>query len=100
MFIILGTLAKVSTLLSTVGLPNKPCSTVLGGLTLGIPLLPSIEAVSAEPSPQTKAPAPLFIWKSKLNPLPNIFSPIRPYSLACFIAFSSLFTAIGYSALT
>ena len=61
LLMITGTLASVSTLLRTVGSLKRPCSTVLGGLTLGIPLLPSIEAVRAEPSPQTNAPAPRFI---------------------------------------
>ena len=56
--IISGTFAYVSTLLSTVGFPKSPASTVRGGFTRGMPLSPSIEAVRALPSPQTKAPAP------------------------------------------
>ncbi len=46
---IIGTLAKVSTLLSTVGFAKSPCSTVRGGFTLGMPRFPSIDAVSALP---------------------------------------------------
>ena len=76
--IIGGTLAKVSTLLSTVGLPKSPCSTVLGGFPLGIPLFPSIEAVRALPSPHTKAPAPLLILISKLKFVPSMLSPKSP----------------------
>ena len=57
-----GTLAKVSTLLRTVGLAQRPCSTVRGGLTRGMPRLPSMEAVRALPSPQTNAPAPRLTW--------------------------------------
>ena len=51
-------LAKVSTLLRTVGCAHRPCSMVRGGLTRGMPRLPSMDAVRALPSPQTNAPAP------------------------------------------
>ena len=82
LFIIKGTLAKVSTLFKTVGLSNRPCSTVLGGLTLGIPRLPSIDAVNAEPSPHTKAPAPRLICNLKEKSVPRMLSPNRPHSSA------------------
>ena len=100
LLMISGTLAKVSTLLSTVGLSKRPCSTVRGGLTRGMPRLPSMEAVRALPSPQTNAPAPRFmcIWKEK--PLPRMSSPRSPSSSACAIAVRSRETAIGYSART
>ena len=95
-----GTFASVSTLLITVGQPNAPLSVGNGGRGFGIPLLPSIEPINAVSSPQTKAPAPFFIFNSRLNPLPRIFSPSKLFSLASFIAFSSLSIASGYSALT
>ena len=95
-----GTLAKVSTLFSTVGLSNSPCSTVRGGLTRGIPRLPSIEAVSALPSPQTKAPAPRLMWMRNEKPLPRMLSPSSPNSSACAMAVRRRETAIGYSART
>ena len=47
-----GTLASVSTLLTTVGLPNSPTSTGNGGLLRGSPRLPSIDSKSAVSSPQ------------------------------------------------
>ena len=95
-----GTFANVSTLLSTVGLSKRPCSTVRGGLTRGMPRLPSMEAVSALPSPQTKAPAPRLMCIRKEKPLPRMSPPSSPSSSACAIAVRSRETAIGYSART
>ncbi|MPN39609.1 hypothetical protein SDC9_187137 [bioreactor metagenome] len=95
-----GTLAKVSTLLSTVGLSNRPCSTVRGGFTRGMPRLPSMEAVSALPSPQTNAPAPRAMCSVKQNSVPRMLSPSSPSSSACAIARRSRLTASGYSART
>ena len=95
-----GTLAKVSTLLRMVGLAQRPCSTVRGGLVRGMPRLPSMEAVRALPSPQTKAPAPWFTWSRKSKPLPRIFSPRRPKSSALAMAVFRRLTARGYSART
>jgi hypothetical protein len=46
------TLTSVSTLLTTVGLPNSPTSTGNGGLLRGSPRLPSIDSKSAVSSPQ------------------------------------------------
>ena len=63
---ILGILAKVSTLLIMVGRLKSPSWNGKGGFCFGSPLLPSIEARSAVSSPQTKAPAPIRISKSKL----------------------------------
>src|SRR5699024_748296 len=57
----IGIFAKVSTLFTNVGFPNKPTSDNLGGLILGLPALPSIEFRSVEFSPQTYAPAPVNI---------------------------------------
>ena len=59
--IICATLAKVSTLLMLVGLPHRPLTAGKGGRGRGIPRLPSIEAIRAVSSPQTKAPAPSLI---------------------------------------
>ena len=58
------------TLFSTVGSAQRPCSMVRGGLTRGMPRLPSMEAVRALPSPQTKAPAPMFTWIRKEKSVP------------------------------
>src|SRR3990172_4947277 len=53
-----GTLAKVSTLLSTDGRCQRPFTAGNGGFGLGMPRLPSMDAMSAVSSPQTNAPAP------------------------------------------
>ena len=97
---IIGTLANVSTLFNTVGFPNNPCSTVLGGFTLGIPLFPSMDAVRALPSPQTNAPAPRLICSRNEKSVPRILSPSRPHSSAWEIASFRRLTASGYSART
>ncbi len=47
-----STLASVSTLLTTVGLPNRPETVGKGGFERGSPRLPSIELNSAVSSPQ------------------------------------------------
>ena len=65
-----------------------------------IPRFPSIDAVRAEPSPQTNAPAPRLICKWKFIPEPRILSPRRPYASACSIAMRRRFTESGYSART
>ena len=52
---ITGIFASVSTLLTIVGLLNKPSSAGNGGFTVGSPLLPSIDAINAVSSPHTKA---------------------------------------------
>ena len=95
-----GTLAYVSTLLSTVGFAQRPWSTVRGGLTRGMPRLPSIELIRAVSSPQTKAPAPSRTSMSKSKPVPKISLPNRPISRACRMAICRRWTAMGYSART
>ena len=95
-----GRLAYVSTLLSTVGFPHRPWSTVLGGLTLGIPLCPSIDAVRALPSPHTNAPAPLLMCRWNEKPVPKMESPSSPLSSICPMACLNLATDNGYSART
>ena len=61
-FRIIAAQARVSTLLMTVGLPHRPETAGNGGRGRGVPRLPSIEAIRAVSSPQTKAPAPSLIW--------------------------------------
>src|SRR4030043_234430 len=95
LLIIRGTVAYVLTLFREVGFSQSPEATDRGGLTRGIPLLPSIEYIRALPSPQTKAPAPCIISTSKLNSLPMILLPSSLRSLACAIAIRSRFTARG-----
>ena len=95
-----GTLANVSTLFRQVGLPYRPLSTERGGFVRGMPRLPSIDAVMAEPSPQTNAPAPQLMCIWKLKPLPRMLSPSSPSSFACSMATVSRCTAMGYSART
>ena len=73
--IIGATLARVSTLLIKVGLPNKPLLAGNGGFGLGIPLSPSIEAIRAVSSPQTNAPAPSLMCIVKLKSEPIMFLP-------------------------
>ena len=90
--------AYVSTLLIIVGFPQTPLWAGKGGLGFGIPRSPSIDLINAVSSPQTKAPAPKRISKSKSNPLSKIFLPNNPNSRACLIAEVKRSTAIGYSA--
>jgi len=95
-----ATLASVSTLLMMVGLSNRPFSNGKGGFCLGSPLFPSMDASREVSSPQTKAPAPIRISKSKENPLPMISRPSIPAFLAWSMALPRRSTAIGYSART
>ena len=92
--------ARVSTLLMMVGLSNKPFSKGNGGFCLGSPRFPSMDARREVSSPQTKAPAPMRISRSKEKPLPITFSPRIPAFLAWSMALPSRSTAMGYSALT
>ncbi len=71
-------LAKVSTLLITVGFCHSPDTAGNGGRGTGMPRLPSIEASSAVSSPQTNAPAPSRISMSKSNPVPRMSLPSSP----------------------
>src|ERR1039458_3047128 len=54
-----GMLAKDSTLLISVGMSHRPDCAGNGGRGRGVPRRPSIDAISAVSSPQTKAPPPL-----------------------------------------
>ena len=77
-----GTDAKVSTLLITVGLPNKPSSAGSGGLARTTPRFPSRDSSIAVSSPHTYEPAPARTFNSKS---PNFGAAI---SMA-FLAFCS-----------
>src|SRR3954454_1467588 len=55
---ITGTFARVSTLLTVVGLPKSPFATGNGGLLRGSARSPSIDSKSAVSSPAMYAPAP------------------------------------------
>jgi hypothetical protein len=79
-----GILAKVSTLLITVGLPHKPLLAGKGGLGRGMPRSPSMEAIKAVSSPQTKAPAPSLTLIFSPKSLSKSLSPRKPLSSACF----------------
>jgi len=78
---------------------KRPLTTGKGGLGLGSPRLPSMEIMRAVSSPQTKAPAPMRISRSKLKPVSRMFFPRNLYSLACPMAQLSRSMARGYSAL-
>ena len=95
-----GILAQVSTLLILVGLPSMPAWAGNGGRARGMPRWPSMEAIRAVSSPHTKAPAPSRNERSKLKPLPRIFSPSSPSSLACAMAMFKCSMAMGYSSRT
>ncbi len=95
-----GTLAKVSTLLMQVGHSHRPLTAGKGGRTRGMPRRPSIEAMRAVSSPQTKAPAPSFSSTRNSNPVPKTLSPRRRRASAWAMAMFSRSTAIGYSART
>ncbi len=95
---IVGTLAKVSTLLIRVGHPNRPLTAGYGGRGRGVPRLPSTDWIRAVSSPHTKAPAPRRIWMSKVNEVSAMFEPSRPARWASRIAFRRRVTASGYSA--
>ena len=64
-----GMFASVSTLLMTVGRPQRPLTAGNGGRGLGMPRLPSIDWRSAVSSPQTNAPAPKRSSMSNEKPL-------------------------------
>ena len=69
----IGMVARVSTLFRTVGFSQRPAIAGNGGRGRGSPRLPSTERMRAVSSPQTKAPAPIMISMSKLKPVPRMF---------------------------
>jgi hypothetical protein len=93
-------LAKVSTLLISVGSPINPSIAGYGGLGLGVPRFPSIDAISAVSSPHTNAPAPNRNSILKVNGVPQIFAPSNPSFSACRMATFNRLIASGYSART
>src|SRR5215467_7210323 len=56
-----GTAQNVSTLLSTVGHWNAPTTAGNGGRIRGTPRLPSSDSSSADSSPHSYAPAPVWV---------------------------------------
>jgi hypothetical protein len=93
-----ATLAKVSTLLISVGRRHTPDTAGYGGRGEGVPRPPCTEAISAVSSPQTNAPAPRRISTWKLNGVSAISAPSIPAWPACRMAVLSRATASGYSA--
>ena len=73
-----GILARVSTLLMTVGICHSPRWTGKGGLARGWPRCPSMDAMRAVSSPQTKAPAPSLILMSKSKGDPKMLAAEEP----------------------
>ncbi len=70
-----GTLAIVSTLLTTVGQAYSPAIAGNGGFSLGWPRKPSRESSRAVSSPQMYAPAPQCTTTSRSKPEPRMFVP-------------------------
>ena len=93
-------LAKVSTLLMSVGWPKSPSIAGYGGRGRGVPRLPSTDAISAVSSPQTNAPAPSRRSMRKLKRVPQILEPSKPIRSACRMALRRRLMASGYSART
>ena len=96
-----ATLAKVSTLLMLVGLPQRPLLAGKGGLNAASRVLPSTEAISAVSSPQTKAPGPFFYLDGEVHVrAEDVLRPDSPFARSCLMASFSRWTAFGYSART
>ena len=94
--IIWGMLARVSTLLSTVGFFQSPDTAGNGGRGRGMPRLPSMEVMSAVSSPQTKAPAPRYISTIEVKPrVQDVLAQKPVSSLAWSMAMFSLFHGQG-----
>ena len=79
---IAGIAASVSTLLITVGLPQRPDSTGNGGRVRGMARRPSIDSSSAVSSPSTKPPAPRRNSTPQATSRPSIRSPTIPAARA------------------
>ncbi len=75
---IMGMEARLFTLLMLVGFPSRPDWAGNGGRGRGMPRRPSIEAIKAVSSPQTKAPAPSLMCTTKSKPEPRISLPKKP----------------------
>jgi hypothetical protein len=77
-----GQTATVYTLVTVVGQENTPTLAGNGGLSLGLPGLPSILSINPVSSPQIYAPAPICTYTSKSYPEPQAFFPINPLAYA------------------
>src|SRR5262249_47682727 len=75
-----GTLQRVSTLLTAVGLPYSPTTAGNGGLLRGGARLPSSDSSSAVSSPASYAPAPRCTYTSHSKPDPRMFFPSNPFA--------------------
>ena len=95
---IAGRVASVSTLSMIVGLPHRPETAGNGGRVRGMPRRPSMLAIRAVSSPQTKAPAPSLIVMSNEKSVPRMWSPSRPSFLIAAMAGRRRWMASGYSA--
>ena len=93
--IILGTVAQVSALFNTVGLPHNPLLQECGGCAFGKGRLPSTASINAVDSPLINASSPSCTRKLMLKSVPRILSPRKPRSRACSIAMFSRLTAIA-----
>ena len=91
-------LAKVSTLLISVGLPHSPETAGYGGRGRGVPRPPSTEAISAVSSPHTNAPAPRRTSTSNAEGGVEHGRPEEPGPPAWRMALRRRATASGYSA--
>ena len=94
-----GSVASVSTLSMIVGRPHRPETAGYGGRVRGMPRRPSMLAIRAVSSPQTKAPAPSLSVMSNEKSEPRMCSPSRPSLLMAAMAERRRRTASGYSAL-
>ena len=95
-----GTVASVWTLLTTVGLPNRPVSVGYGGFCSGWPRLPSSALSRTVSSPSMNAPWTGRIVTVTRWPLLSTLSPRKPASSAASAAPSSFVTSAGSSART
>ena len=95
LLMISGTLAQVSTLLSTEGFSHSPLMLERMYLGRGSPTRPSMAVIRAVDSPHTNAPAPLCTLTTKSNPEPRMFCPRKPYSSAFRMAIIRFSTARG-----
>ncbi len=77
---IIGTEPRVSTLLTTVGLPNRPSRAGIGGLARTMPRLPSRLSSMEVSSPQMYAPPPTRTNRSKLKSRSRTRLPSQPRS--------------------
>src|SRR5664280_1454008 len=88
---------SVSTLFTTVGLPNRPLIAGNGGFVLGRALLPSSELSKAVSSPQIYLPALECTYKSRSKPDPRMFLPRYPALYASSMALRRTFSAFLYA---